>query len=126
MPAAWSASRVCTNSAPRGTATFNGPSTLARPIPATSTVISSLRGFLLHLRDVDALQVQGEARRRQIEAEPLQEVVVASATAQHVAQGRVVDLEDGAAVVAQIAKQAEVDLHAVSDPSLFQRRDGLT
>ena len=46
------------------------------------------------------------------------QVVVAAAAADHVAERRVVDLEDRARVVAEVAHEAEVEDHAVGQPAL--------
>ena len=51
-----------------------------------------------------------------------EQVVVAAAAADHVAERRVVDLEDRAGVVAEVAHQAEVEDHAVGEPALARRR----
>src|SRR6202000_1072477 len=110
-PAASSRSSVSPKSAPRGTASVSGPSggldppTCPGPLDIGSRPLASPR-LLLHLGDVDALQVEGEAGRGQGEAELGEEAVVAAAAAQHVAHRRVVDLEDRAAVVAEVAQQA--------------------
>ena len=64
---------------------------------------------------MDALDVEGEAGGREVDAEPAQEPVVAAAAAEDVTQRRVVDLEDRAAVVAEVAQQAEVDLDPIGD-----------
>jgi hypothetical protein len=74
---------------------------------------------------VHALQVESESRRGQIDAEALQQPVVATATAEHVPERRVVDLEDGAAVVAEVAQQPEVDLDPLGDATCLQRFEGL-
>src|SRR5689334_24944094 len=112
--------------APSGTASFSGPSAFARLMPATplSTALAASR-FLLHLGDVDALQVKSEASRRQVGTEALEQAVVAAAAAEHVPERRIVDLEDGAAVVAEVAQQAEVDLHAAGDAARLQCLVGL-
>src|SRR5689334_17099116 len=95
-PTASRMSSVSPRRAPRGTASFSGPSGTAS---------------LLQLGGVYAVQVEREARGGEVEAKSLHQAVVAAAAAEHVPQGRVVDLEDRAAVVAEVAQQAEVDLH---------------
>src|SRR5690242_21251177 len=79
IPAPSRTSSVSVNSAPRGTAIFSGPSATAR---------------LLQLGGVDAVEVEAEAGSGEIEAELLHQPVVSTAAADHVAQRRVVDLED--------------------------------
>src|SRR4051812_30900773 len=92
----WSrTSSVSFNRAPRGTAIVSPASASTEPL-------------LLELRRVDALDVERQAGRGQRPAEAPAQVVVAPAAADRVADGRVVDLEDGAGVVAQVAHQAEV------------------
>src|SRR6185312_7731212 len=80
--------------------------------------------LLLHLGDVDALQVEREAGRGQVQAELGEEAVVTAAAAEHVAHGGVIDLEDRAAVVTEVSQQAEVDLDAVGGPRRDQRLVG--
>ena len=65
---------MSSNRAPRGTASFSGPSASGRVGPATSVTRRSfasgaLPALLLGLRDVDPLEVEGEAGRRQVDAE---------------------------------------------------------
>src|SRR6185295_5437744 len=103
-------SSVSPSRAPRGTASFSGPSGTAG---------------LLQLGGVDAVQVKGEARGGEVETESLHQAVVAAASAEHVPQGRVVDLEDRAAVVAEVAQQAEVDLHPLGRAAPLQLLVGL-
>ena len=64
-------------------------------------------------RDVEPFHIQRPARRRQIAPEPAQQVVVAPAAAQRHAERAVVDLEDRAGVVAERARQPEVEDHAL-------------
>ena len=71
--------------------------------------------LLLGLGDVHPFQVEGEAGGRQLAAEAPEQPVVAAAAAEDVAERRVVDLEDRAGVVAEVAQQAQVELNAVRD-----------
>src|SRR5689334_17282217 len=103
-------SSVSPSRAPRGTASFSGPSATAR---------------LLQLGGVDAVQVEGEAGGGEVEPELLHQPVVAAAAAEDVAQRRVVDLEDRAAVVVEVAQQPEVDLHPVGGTAALQLLVGL-
>ena len=76
-----------------------------RPLPAP----------LADERDVQALDVERPARGGQVAAEAAEQVVVAAAAAQRRAERGVVDLEDGARVVGQRAREAEVEDHAAGD-----------
>ena len=70
------------------------------------------------------LEVEREAGRRQVAPEARQQPVVAAAAAEHVAERRVVDLEDRAAVVAEVAQQAEVDLHPLGGAAPLELVEG--
>ena len=119
-PAASSRSSVSMNSAPRGTASVSLPSGRARsPLTAighhrppsrdaSTPPPSGLRG-----RAPD----RGRAGRGQVDAEGGEEAVVAAAAAEHMAERRVVDLEDRPVVIAEVAQQAEVDLDPLGDPA---------
>ena len=106
------------NSAPRGSASAQRPAPRrgcgSRPLAHAAHP----QPLLLGLRDVQALEVEREAGRRQRAAEAAHELVVAPAAAEDVAERRVVDLEDRAGVVAEVAQQAEVELDPVGDPAL--------
>ena len=65
-----------------------------------------------------ALEVEREAGGRQRPAEAAHQLVVAAAAAEDVAERRVVDLEDRAGVVAEVAQQAEVEPDPVGDAAL--------
>ena len=90
---------------------------------------AALRGvvqpLLLGLGDVQALQVEREAGRRQRAAEAAHQLVVAAAAAEDVAERRVVDLEDRAGVVAEVAQQAEVEADPVGDAARARARSNV-
>src|SRR5690606_1036644 len=83
-----------------------------------------LLALLLGLRHVQPLEVQGEAGGRQGPAEAAHELVVAAAAAEDVPERRVVDLDDRAGVVAEVAQEAEVELDALGDAALAQELVG--
>ena len=93
--------------------------------PRSRRRLPALEPLLLRLGDVDALEVEREARRGQRAAEAAHELVVAAAAAEDVAERRVVDLEDRAGVVAEVAQQAEVEPDPVGDAAGAQRLEGL-
>ena len=64
---------------------------------------------------MEALEEEREPDRRQRPAEAAHQVVVAPAAAEDVTERRVVDLKDRAGVVAEVAKEAEVELNALAD-----------
>ena len=100
------------NSAPRGSARLQAAVGLGadRPSNAAHEPPSGVvQPLLLRLGDVQALEVEREAGRGQRAAEAAHQLVVAAAAAEDVAERRVVDLEDRAGVVAEVAQQAEVD-----------------
>ena len=103
-----SASRVGSKSAPRGSASLSGPPPRVRTAPSTvgRHQPSSADALLLGLGEVHPLQVEAEAGGRHLAPEAAEQVVVAAAAAEDVAEGRVVDLEDRAGVVAEVAQQA--------------------
>ena len=74
---------------------------------------------------MDPVEIQGEAGGGEVEPEALHQAVVAAAATEHVAERRVVDLEDGAAVIAEVAQQAEVDLDPLGGPAALQLVIGL-
>src|SRR5512139_2566266 len=108
-----SASSVSPQSAPRGTASFNGPPRRARGASTACGVIAcpssegsllrprpgravarpligrapSRQAFLLHLGEVHPLQVEAESRRRHGSAEAADQLVVAPTAAEDVAEG---------------------------------------
>ena len=83
------------------------------------------RPLLRGLGDVEPLEVEREAGGRVRPAEPPEQLVVAAAAADALTDGGVVDLEDRAGVVAEIAEQAEVDLDAIGDPGGLERGERL-
>ena len=74
---------------------------------------------------MDALQVEAETGRRVVEAEALHQPVVAAAAAEDAAERRVVHLEDGAAVVAQVPQQTEVNLDPLGSATALELLVGL-
>src|SRR5579875_2287309 len=99
MPSRSSRSSVSVNRAPRGTASL-------RPEASSDSDTAAL---LRPQRDVEPLDVEGEADSRQRPAEVTEQIVVAPAAAHGHPVGRVVDLEDGAGVVAEAVDQPEVE-----------------
>ena len=106
-----SASSVSSQSAPRGIASFKRPAEAGadRRFHRRRRHLASL--LLLHLGKMHPLQIEAEAGGRHWGPEAADEVVVAAAAAEDVAERRVVDLDDRARVVAEVAEQAEVELH---------------
>ena len=116
-----SASSVSSQSAPRGIASLSGPPRRLRGASTVGVIALLALPLLLHLGEVDPLQVEAEARGRHGSAEAADQVVVAAAAAEDVAQRGVVDLDDRAGVVAQVAQQAEVELDPIRDAALDQQ-----
>src|ERR687898_216774 len=104
-PVRSSASSVSPQRAPRGSASFREPDSRGRVASTTRGVIrapssdASLLGCACGVRSHQALLL----------GLGLEQTVVASPAADDVAQSGVVDLEDRARVVAEVAKQAEVE-----------------
>ena len=71
------------------------------------------------------LQIEAEAGGRHGAAEAADQIVVAAAAAEDVAQRGVVDLDDRARVVAEVTQQAEVELDAARHTLLDQQVVGL-
>src|SRR5690349_4794624 len=71
------------------------------------------------------LQIQAKPRSGHGPPETADQVVIAPTPAQYVAEGRVVDLDDGAGVVAEVAQQAQVELHPACHPALHEQVVGL-
>ena len=69
-------------------------------------------------RDMQAVDAESEADRGQTPAEAREQLVVAPAAADRTAERRVVDLEHGSGVVAEVAHEAEVEDHALGDTRL--------
>ena len=67
------------------------------------------------------LQVEREARSRERSPEPPHQLVVAPAAAEHVPERGIVDLEDGARVVAEVPEQAQVDADPLGDAASRER-----
>ena len=82
-----------------------------------------LPALLAGQRDVQPLDRQREADRRQRPAEAAEQLVVAPAAADRHAERRVVDLEDRARVVAEAAHEPEVEDQPLGDARLQQRVD---
>src|SRR4051794_30990581 len=74
---------------------------------------------------MDPLQVEAEAGGRHGAAEAANQVVVAAAAPEDVAQRGVVDLDDRARVVAEVAEQAQVELNPAGNTLLDQQVVGL-
>ncbi len=80
------------------------------PGDAAHCSASSRDPLLFGLGDVEALEEEREADGVERPAVAAHQVVVAPAAADHVAERGVVDLQDRARVVADVAKQAEVEV----------------
>src|SRR3954453_10120102 len=105
-------SSVSRMSAPRGTAMVSPFRPTACPSawpPLRRSPPPLPSGVLPDERDVDALDVERPAARRQLAPEAAEQVVVAAAAAERHAERAVVDLEDRARVVAQRARHPEVE-----------------
>src|SRR4051812_37937180 len=103
-PTASSSASVSFNNAPRGTA-----------MVSSGAKRRLRRALFPRQREVQAVDVQREADGRQVAPEAADEVVVASAAAQRLAECRVEHVEHRAGVVAQAAGQSEVEHDALVD-----------
>ena len=106
-PARSSRSSVPSKSAPRGTAIIS--------------LLAHRERLLGGLRLVHALDVERDPARRERAAEAPDQLVVAPAAAEREAHRRVVDLEHGARVVAELAHEAEVEDHALGHAALGEQ-----
>ena len=111
------AGRRCpSNSAPRGTAIVS-PLVLTALRRDRASSPARRAALLAGEREVQPVDAQREADRGQRAPEAAEQLVVAAAAADRRAERRVVDLEDGARVVADGAHEAEVEDHAGGDLS---------
>src|SRR3954452_21137909 len=117
-PIASRRSSVSRSSAPRGTAIVRPSPLTGRPLrPDGRTAPQSHPPLALFpgQGDVQPVDRQREADSGQWAAKAAEQVVVAPAAAERRAERRVVDVEDRARVVAEVANEAEVEDHARGD-----------
>src|SRR5215207_6414286 len=117
IPRPSSRSSVPSKRAPRGTAIVSRSLIRAPPRIIRAPPRGSSERLLRGLREVHALYVEREPAGGQVAAEAADQLVVAPPAAQGKAHRRVVDLEHGAGVVAELTHQPEVEDHAVGHPA---------
>src|SRR5215211_4738142 len=120
-----SRSRVPWKSVPRGTAIVSGGVTAAtggHSLPtANRQPPTSPQPLLRRLREMHALDIQRDAAGRHWPPEAADQLVVAAAAAEREAHGRVVELEHGSGVVAELAHEPEIEDDAIGDAALGEQ-----